>query len=292
MTMICSILYADDAGFVFERIIQIQEITELSLSGSIDVFLTQSDEVSVVLKAKREADFDNLIYEIENNALNIRNDWSGVQAFILWFEIRRDKGGKFLLHVSAPNIEVFNISGRGLIEFEPEVNMESLTINTIGGGRINLPMLNVNTLRINRSVGGYIDVSGNIDVMTLTTRGGGTTNISGTIDEMIFTASGGGRNNLSDIKVNNLNLVRSGGGITSISGNTEDASITLSGGGRLNAEDFVITNANIVLSGGVYANIHVLDQLNINVSGGGRVTYRGNPRIRQHLSGGASLSYE
>ena len=343
-------LYSDSTDFTVEKILPIENFKNLILEGNIDFFFTQSDDVSLVLKVKKESDFEHLKYEYKRNTLTIINRNENHSKSRRFFVIYNNSEitPKIMLYVNAPNIEEISKSGGGIVNFSPGAVLPKLDLKHSAGGRTELNDIIISFFNLNKSGGGVVNLSGTADFVNLqtsgggninaekfiikkakinssgggrinaqvseelhlTTSGGGSVNLSGTAEVAVIQTSGGGTLNAENLSIKKANITTSGGGrITAnvsdlieintsggstinLSGTANYAGINQRSGGRLNAGDFVIENANINLSGGVSGTIHVTEMLDIKMSGGGRLLYRGNPRIKQSLSGGASLINE
>ena len=81
------------------------------------------------------------------------------------------------------------------------------------------------------------------------------------------------------IETDNFSATISGSGRITVAGYSNDSSINISGSGRFSGLDFCINNANVRISGSGYADICVSDNLSANISGSGRIHYRGEPSI-------------
>ncbi|MCL2063716.1 MAG: DUF2807 domain-containing protein [Candidatus Cloacimonetes bacterium] len=345
----CSILYAD---FTVEKELPIEEFQNLILIGEIDLYFTQSDEVSLILKAKDEKDFEKLHHEYRDKTLTIRNGVKSRSVFsIFGVQFFRSEGrneNKLLLYVNAPNLESIDKNNGGRIVFESGAVFQKLELKHSGGGTIDISEITIDELNVTSSGGGTINLSGTADLVrmqksgggriiaenfiikkaNITTSGGGTitayiseeldlkrsgggsVNLSGTAENASIQTSGGGTINAENFIVKranistsgggritahiseDLDLNQSGGGTVNLSGTAVNARINKVSGGRLNAGDFLVENASITLSGGVSGSVYVNELLDIQMSGGGRLQYRGNPRIRQNLSGDARLISE
>ena len=385
-------LYADSSEFSAEKRLPLNELQNLTLRGDIDLHFTQSEEISLIVKAKKESDFEQLLYEYSGNTLILRNGrkrFPRLRGDVYLFNFRVNSYGhrvKFLLYVNAPSLEMLDKDFGGRIFFEPGVVLPKLDIKHSSGGRTDLLEITIGELNLSRSGGGALNLSGavenarisqgggglinaedfHIQELDLNHSGGGSINLSGTAESAKISRSGGGSINAENFTIKKANISTSGGGRTTVhiseelylnssgggsinlSGTAENARISQSGGGAINAENFiikkaniatssggrvtahiseelylnssggatiylsgtavnakiqqrsggrlnadklVIENADIALSGGVRGSIYVTEWLSIQMSGGGRIYYSGNPRIRQNLSGDARLIY-
>ena len=103
------------------------------------------------------------------------------------------------------------------------------------------------------------------------------------IDKMIastFTLRISGSGDIeSYIECNKFDADISGSGDIAVSGSANEMSVTISGSVTFSGKEFQAGNANITVSGSGRMQIWVLDYLKAKVSGSGRITYRGNPKI-------------
>lgn len=69
----------------------------------------------------------------------------------------------------------------------------------------------------------------------------------------------------------------------------ESLSIKVSGDGDVNVVDMLSKTCNIKISGLSECKVNVQNTLNINISGNGKIYYKGNPQIIQNVSGLGSI---
>jgi len=84
----------------------------------------------------------------------------------------------------------------------------------------------------------------------------------------------------------------SGSGEIAISGTAKEMSVTISGSAAFSGKEFQSGSADITISGYGRMQIWVLDYLKARVSGSGRITYKGNPKIEYTVSGSGRLESE
>lgn len=91
--------------------------------------------------------------------------------------------------------------------------------------------------------------------------------------------------------VTNLGIDFSGGSRATLTGQAVDLTVTGSGGSNINLQDLQVQNARVDLSGGSQAKVNASGRLDVNLSGGSQLQYRGNPTMgTQDISGGSRLS--
>jgi len=108
--------------------------------------------------------------------------------------------------------------------------------------------------------------------------GGSIANISGfnSSNDLDIGLSGGSRVD-GDIIAGNADLDLSGGSRVLLEGRANDLVVSGSGGSQLDLEYFPVNSADIHLSGGGSAIVNLDGTLDVDLSGGSRVTYLGEP---------------
>lgn len=122
--------------------------------------------------------------------------------------------------------------------------------------------------------------------------GGSQASITGFSSSHDFEADMSGGSQLSgDITAGDAEFELSGGSQVTLEGEADDLVIDASGGSHLDLEDFPVDNATIQLSGGGRATINVSGTLDVDLSGGSRVIYVGEPTdINIEASGDSTVS--
>ena len=110
--------------------------------------------------------------------------------------------------------------------------------------------------------------------------GGSRADISGFSSSHGFEANLSGGSRLSgDISAGDAEFELTGGSQVNLEGSGDDLLIDASGGSQLDLEDFPIDNAFINMSGGSRATINISGTINVDLSGGSRVEYVGDPDL-------------
>ncbi len=106
-----------------------------------------------------------------------------------------------------------------------------------------------------------------------------------------FSASlSGGSRLTGNLTIDDADFDLSGGSQVNLWGTAADLEINSSGGSQLDLETFPINNANINISGGGTAIINISGALDVNLSGGSKVIYIGEPVMDDTiLSGGSTV---
>ena len=81
----------------------------------------------------------------------------------------------------------------------------------------------------------------------------------------------------------------SGSGVLTLTGSCSTLDISVSGSGNFSGNEFETKNAHIHISGSGKMDVWVLEYLSAEISGSGRVRYRGDPKIDYSVSGSGRL---
>jgi hypothetical protein len=89
----------------------------------------------------------------------------------------------------------------------------------------------------------------------------------------------------------NLGIDFSGGSRAILTGQAVDLTVSGSGGSNINLQDLQVQNARVDLSGGSQCKVNASGSLDVNLSGGSQLQYKGNPTMgSQDISGGSRIS--
>lgn len=176
------------------------------------------------------------------------------------------------------DVETLNISGPDNLvpEIITEVSNGTLIIRTKENLNItSLPSENPLTFTIVVKELTGLDVSGlgDIQLETMST------------PSFAIDMSGAGKILVNQITTDSLSIDLSGVGGVEISGEAAETSIDVSGAGGVNAPDLKARTANISISGLGSVTVWVTDQLTGDISGGGSVSYYGNPQTNTSSTG-------
>ncbi|MEZ4827132.1 MAG: head GIN domain-containing protein [Bacteroidia bacterium] len=102
-------------------------------------------------------------------------------------------------------------------------------------------------------------------------------------------ASGASKVNL-DIAMESIHSEFSGAGDITFSGEAASATVNISGAGKLRAYDLKTHEMHVSISGAGYAEVNADQKLDLNVSGAGKVNYKGNPSdVSKSISGAGHI---
>ena len=91
------------------------------------------------------------------------------------------------------------------------------------------------------------------------------------------------------LQVNTLTVDAKGASSLELQGTAESAHITIAGAGELDAESFVVQDMHINCAGASVAEVHAQRELWAQAAGASKITYKGNPTIKQNMAVGGSF---
>jgi hypothetical protein len=101
--------------------------------------------------------------------------------------------------------------------------------------------------------------------------------------------SGAGEIATSGIANDNLRATLTGAGTITLSGQTSNLAITLTGTGTVDARKLVAKVATVDMSGAGRIDVSPVVSLHVTITGTGTVTYSGEPKITQKITGVGKL---
>lgn len=110
-----------------------------------------------------------------------------------------------------------------------------------------------------------------------------------TANKLDINISGSGKANL-EVDAEIVRTRISGSGDMSFSGQTSDFEVTVSGSGNITARNLQTNNTSVTVSGSGDCIVSVQNELDVTISGSGRVEYYGNPlKVNSNISGSGKL---
>ena len=91
------------------------------------------------------------------------------------------------------------------------------------------------------------------------------------------------------LDVKNLTVDAKGASKIDLTGTTDNLHVTIAGAGDLEAEDLIAQVVHINCAGASKAEVHAVRELWAQAAGASKITYKGNPTIKQKLAVGGSL---
>ena len=103
-------------------------------------------------------------------------------------------------------------------------------------------------------------------------------------------STGAGKFRLSDVNNDNFEIQSTGATQIVASGQSKSVKIGSTGAGKIDAHNLRATSADVNVTGAASVEIYVTDELNVTVSGAGRVIYSGNPKVDKHILGAGQVT--
>ena len=159
----------------------------IEVSGGIDLFLSNGDEVVAVSANDKEAR-DRIKTEVKDGVLKIYYDWKKVKFNL--------KGTSLKAYVSFKSLNQLSASGGSDVKSESIIKSDKLNLDLSGGSDFN-GKVDVGNLTINQSGGSDADLSGTAGTIKIEASGGSDFNGYDLVsDNCAIHASGG-----SDIEI-------------------------------------------------------------------------------------------
>src|SRR5207253_9567631 len=104
-------------------------------------------------------------------------------------------------------------------------------------------------------------------------------------------AKGAAKIRVTSVKSESFEIHSSGASSVTAAGETKNVDIHSSGAGMIDAEKLRAEKANVSSSGAASIDVYATEQLDVSVTGVGRVSYSGNPKtVNKNVSGVASVT--
>ena len=91
------------------------------------------------------------------------------------------------------------------------------------------------------------------------------------------------------LNVSTLHIDAKGASSIELEGRANSATITVAGAGEVDAESFVVDDMHISCTGASQAELYVTRELWAQAAGASKITYKGNPAIKQNIAVGGSV---
>lgn len=268
------------SGPVIDEVRETGSFTAVTNTGSFDVYVSQAESFSVVVRAQ-----ENLIPIIETrvsgNTLMIETEGNTCYRSNLPVEV----------HVGMPETEELALHGSGRV-FAATLNSADVVISNSGSGYMEIDSTLSETLTLENSGSGHIEVSiSYADYVDLLQSGSGTI-LDGSIIaplEVDIRHSSSGRISAVIPDLVELDVLMSGSGRVELSGYGEFAAYNLNSSGRIDALDMEILEVEATNSGSGNIYVWVEDLLDATVTGSGDIVYMGNPEVTITDTGSGSV---
>ncbi len=103
-------------------------------------------------------------------------------------------------------------------------------------------------------------------------------------------STGAGKFHVTNIKSDKFAIDSTGASAVTATGETQTVDIRSTGAGKVDATALRAKKAEVHSSGIASIDVNASDELDVNVSGAGRVTYSGDPKVTKSVSGAGVVS--
>ena len=197
----------------------------IQVSGSFDVYITQSGEESVKVEAPSDK-MDRVVTEVEDGVLKIYNKhdsgWGGWNG---------NGSNKIKVYVSAKSLNQLSVSGSGDAYFKDGLSGDDMKIGVSGSGDV-LGKVDFKTLDCHISGSGDMKLSGHAENSNISVSGSGDYNAKAVTTTSTTVHVSGSGDAAIDVSTN-LDASVSGSGDVSYSGNPHNVVKSKSGSGDI-----------------------------------------------------------
>lgn len=254
--------------------------TGIKSTGSFDVYVTQSDDFSIVVRAQ-----ESLIPVIETY----------VSGNTLIVEVRDNtcirSNSNIDVYVSMPETEELSLDGSGRV-FADMVSSAEVEISNSGSGYMEIDSTVSGSLVLDNSGSGHIEVNdNNADFVDLYQSGSGSI-LAGIIigaGEVDIRHNSSGRISAVIPDVVELDVIMGGSGSVELSGYGEIAEYSLNSSGKIDAFDMEMLEVKATNSGSGNIYVWAEDFLDATVNGSGDIVYMGNPEVTIRDNGSGNI---
>ncbi|TAJ11493.1 DUF2807 domain-containing protein [Marinilabiliaceae bacterium JC017] len=199
---------------------EIPDVTKVSVSSGINLYITQGNETSLVIEAEKDQ-MNKIVTEVKGNQLRIYRESSG-WSWKGWNDVPKVK-------LTIKEIEQIMLSGGADVYSKNTLKANSLSVKASGGADA---FLNVDTreLHLQSSGGADIKVEGKTEYLTANSSGGSDI-MAKDLAAKIVKASASGGGDATVYATEEINANASGGGDVLYYGNPAKKQISESGGG-------------------------------------------------------------
>lgn len=197
------------------------DFTSIKVSEGLDLYITQSNEVSLSVEADENL-HDIILTEVDNGVLRIHTSEN----------IRRAASRKIMLNIT--NISAIKATSGSEVNSTNTINTDELELNTTSGAHINLDV-EAKTVNCKSTSGAELRLSGTADLLIAEATSGSDIKASNLVAKTSQVKATSG----ADISVNTSNELTAratSGGDVRYSGNPKNVNKSDSSSGRVRAE--------------------------------------------------------
>lgn len=233
-----SLLNAVDLEYEYMKNLEISRFSNLSVSGNIDVFFSQSNKTELNILSDNKDDINDIIIEIKDNTLFISDNRNvrKTSFFSFLFNIKTEKSKSanhpVVIEISSPELRLLKSSGAVNFRMLNAFNQENFEIHT--SGACNIYILNILSEKIVINSSGASDVNISGETKTLQVRSSGASDIKA---KDLFTleanVNASGACNISVNVEHSLNVSLSGASSLKYIGNPANLRQSTSGASKI-----------------------------------------------------------
>ncbi len=227
------------------------------------LYFTQGSPQKVELVGDKEV-LEEIETNVEGDRLILRREGK-------WFDWSWDDDDDLKVYITVPNLEALSVSGSGDALGQNLIKSDELDLKVSGSGNLTIEF----------------DATGDV---TARVSGSGDINVKGTSADFSSSVSASGKVLASSLQAGDCDFDISGSGRIEVNGTSRSARVQISGSGKVMASNLQTDVCQVKISGSGDVSIAVKEELDVNISGSGSVSYRGNPsRVNSHSSGSGSV---
>jgi hypothetical protein len=102
--------------------------------------------------------------------------------------------------------------------------------------------------------------------------------------------TGAGKFRVSDVKNDQFEINSTGAATVVASSQTKSLKIGSTGAGKIDTHNLRADTAEVKVTGAAGVEVYAANELDVTVSGAGRVIYSGNPKVSKHVSGAGDVT--
>ena len=177
----------------------------------------------------------------------------------------------FIVYVNSTTLIGASVIGSGKLNINSNLSAKKLSFDVTGSGDIIIP-----------------HIEG--DKATFSVVGSGSiNNASCKVSEMKMTISGSGKISSNNINSSAINAQLAGSGRIFLSGVTQKKALELVGSGSIQAENLTAAISSCSIAGSGIIKANAIETLSGNLSGSGKMYYKGNPKVAVEIVGSGKL---
>ena len=253
--------------------------TGIDVQDDFEVSISNSDNYSIRLTVS-EALADHIQTYVKAQTLYISLDTKSIPSDVKkMFKGKNAEKPVLKAVIFMPTINKINMSDNSSINSTtPFETATSFSLNMSGKTMISNLNIKANTADITMSKSANADITVSADNITASTSGSSNLKLAKSGKELTLDPSGSSTINVSG---NNSKVVvkTSGSSKVNISGSTTDLNVSGSGSGTIDALGLATNTATIGVNGSASVTEGATDTLTLDISGGCKVIFNGDPKI-------------